>query len=90
LTAVALSWASGLSGPPIVAAQQSRLQRPERAARARNEYTQVETLYSRIAEVLNEREARGWETFQIVPVSPTNLGVGGSMRVAIIFRRPAQ
>jgi hypothetical protein len=43
-----------------------------------------------MAEGLNEREAKGWETFQIGPIYPSNVGVGGAMRVAIVFRRPAQ
>jgi hypothetical protein len=90
LALVVTAWIGDSPGPRSVEAQQPRSQRGEKSARTRIEYSQAVCLYTQMADLLNEREAKGWETFEIVPVHPANPGVGGTMRVAIVFRRPAQ
>src|SRR4051794_32163566 len=68
--------AGGVPGLSIAEAQQTRSRRVEKPARTRMEYSQAVCLYTQMADVLNEREAKGWETFEIVPVHPANPGVG--------------
>jgi hypothetical protein len=79
------TWIVPAVWPEAVAAPQAKGGRP---ARARTEYHQVEVVYTRMAEAMNEWEAKGWETFQVVPIQAANPGVGGTMRVAIALRRP--
>jgi len=88
LTAVA--WVGVVRGPRLVEAQQPRVNRADPSARPRMEFRQAEAVYTRIAEVIGEWEAKGWETFEVVPVYPANPGLGRPMTVAIVFRRPTK
>ena len=75
-----LAWGTSVSGPKVVQAQP--------LAGARVQYRQAEANYRHTAETVAEWEAKGWETFQVVPGYPPNPRVGTPMTVAIIFRRP--
>ncbi|MDR3633892.1 MAG: hypothetical protein P4L84_08810 [Isosphaeraceae bacterium] len=85
LLAVA-AWA----GTRAVEAQALKVHRGAVEPRPRTEFGQIEAGYAQMAQVMGEWEAKGWETFEIVPIQAANLGVGGPMRVAIVFRRPAK
>jgi hypothetical protein len=88
LAALITSWLGGIPAPRLLEAQQVRTDRPESRVRLRMECSQMNVSYTKMADALNEREAKGWEPFQFVPVYPANPGVGGPMTVSIIFRRP--
>ena len=80
----------GLAGPGRVEAQQSRKKRDEATARPRMQFEQAQIAYTRMAELITEWEGKGWETYQVVPVFPSNISSGRAMTVAVVFRRPAQ
>jgi hypothetical protein len=83
----ALAWFAGFGGPGRVDAQQAKRQREDSSSRTRVEFRQAEAVYNRMAELIGEWERKGWETYQILPVFPTNPGLGRPMTVAIVFRR---
>lgn len=91
-TALSLAVAVWITGsrPRVVEAQAPRVHRGEAEPRVRTEYKQTEVAYTQIAQTINEWEAKGWETFQVVPIQTANLGVGGPMKAAIIFRHPTR
>jgi hypothetical protein len=86
LTAVAVGVVAALASGQ---APQPRQALAQGQAQARSySYSQAVTEYTRLAEVLNERNEQGWEPFQIVPIAdPSNAHF--LMKVAIVFRRPA-
>ncbi len=88
LAALITSWLGGVPAPRLLEAQPVRTDRPEPRVRPLMEYSQMNVYYTRLADALNERESKGWEPFQLVPVYPANPGVGGPMTVSIVFRRP--
>ncbi len=85
---VALASVGARSGLPNLQAQQTRRPAEERAGRSRLDFRQVEVNYTRTAETIAEWESKGWDTYQVIPVYPANLGAGGPMTVALVFRRP--
>ena len=90
LVAATLVGFGGLAGPGRVEAQQPRKKRDEAMARPRMQFEQAQIVYTRVAELIGEWEAQGWETYQVVPVYPSNPGAGRPMTVAVVFRRPAK
>lgn len=90
LVALITSWLGGIPAPRLLEAQQVRADRPESRVRPRMEYSQMNVYYTKMVDALNEREAKGWEPVEFVPIYPANPGVGGPMTVSIIFRRPTK
>ncbi|GAC1464211.1 MAG: hypothetical protein NVSMB9_02590 [Isosphaeraceae bacterium] len=95
LTALAVAVCAALSGgrePTRAIAQAQVAPRVSHASEARRPYTyrQVRVLWHRMDESLTEWEAKGWETFQIVPIANPNPASGTEMQVALVFRRPAR
>jgi hypothetical protein len=84
-----LAWWGGLGGPSPVEAQQARKKRDDSPARPRMQFEQAQIVYTRMAELIAEWENKGWETYQVVPVYPSNPASGRPMTVAVVFRRPA-
>jgi hypothetical protein len=89
LVGTALAGWGGL-GPGRVEAQQARKKRDDPAAGPRMQFEQAQIVYTRMAELIAEWENKGWETYQVVPVYPSNPGTGRPMTVAIVFRRLAK
>ncbi len=55
------------------------------------DYRQVQVVWTNMAETTQHTwEAKGWETFQIIPIQPANPGIRAPMTVAVLFRRPAK
>src|SRR5438067_2051067 len=88
LVVTTLAWCVGLAGSGRVEAQQPRKKRDDPPARPRTQFEQAQIVYTRMAELIAEWEEKGWETYQVVPVYPSNPGSGRPMTVAIVFRRP--
>ena len=81
---VAVTLAAGQGGRPAGA---QAVRAPRAAAFT---YRPSNVLWTRMSETLNQWEAKGWEPYQVVPIASDNPGTGGSMQVAIIFRRDAR
>jgi hypothetical protein len=86
--ALVVAVAVGRGARPLVAQAAAKVDRLAAAA-GPHVYLQTQVGWPQIDGTLTQWEAKGWETFQIVPIANPNPATGGTMQVALIFRRPA-